>query len=288
MMLFLAVNAALLSTVIAVSAIRCGVPPCNGGCHDQDGNGVCQAAPAGHYSPNRDNALYECAPGSYALAGSKQCTLCEPGRFNDAFGTENCFTCSYGQYAPEPGATQCLKCIPIFYSGPGAYEVFVMGNDKFCLLPRTDYTPAPSSSRPPSHTPTTSPTVQPSRIPSHRPSSYPSDAPSTVPTHAAPSAAPSRLILPTRVPITTSPTLKPTVEENKYSARNEALRKYGPLLIVALLLFVFAAIVYWYRQSPRKTKRPLRTIPAPPPLPNNDDDDDDDDDNSLIGVYIED
>jgi hypothetical protein len=77
------------------------------------------------------------------------------------------------------------------------------------------------------------------------------------------------------------------VQENKYSARNEALRKYLPVLGVALVLILFAAFVQWYRPSspPRKTKRPLRAIPAAPTPPLADDDDDD---NSLIGVYIED
>eukprot|EP00948_MAST-09A_sp_MAST-9A-sp1_P000837 g837.t1 len=75
-------------------------------------SGPCKAGRYGSGGSTTDECTGECLAGTYSALGSGQCSLCEPGFYNDKSGQEVCNkTCTVGKYSLQ-GFDRCIDCIP--------------------------------------------------------------------------------------------------------------------------------------------------------------------------------
>jgi hypothetical protein len=120
----------------------CGTPPCRGGCYlkadslsNNDGD-FCTLAPAGHYSPDSNNALYRCLAGTFASKkGSETCMACPVGTAASKMGSRTCDPCDEGLYSSQAGWVRCKMCNPAVYFGPGSVGVVRRNGIDYCMEP---------------------------------------------------------------------------------------------------------------------------------------------------------
>jgi Tyrosine-protein kinase ephrin type A/B receptor-like len=70
----------------------------------------CEIVPFGAYSPENNDFMYICPPGTFSKPGSIECTLCPPGSYSFRNGSGACFECSSGLVALYAGSTSCYDC----------------------------------------------------------------------------------------------------------------------------------------------------------------------------------
>lgn len=76
---------------------------------------------------NLSQICFNCTQGSYAEAGAAACTLCEPGKYSEAFGIEAkdpsvCLPCRAGTQSAA-GASACSDCLAGTYSLQGMTDL---------------------------------------------------------------------------------------------------------------------------------------------------------------------
>eukprot|EP00948_MAST-09A_sp_MAST-9A-sp1_P004214 g4214.t1 len=73
-------------------------------------SGPCKPGRYGFAGSTNDECTGECSAGQYSAAGSGQCSICEPGFYNDKAGQEVCNkTCASGKYSLQ-GFDRCVDC----------------------------------------------------------------------------------------------------------------------------------------------------------------------------------
>jgi len=82
--------------------------------NDQVRQPECKPCVAGTYNRHkgktRQNDCLPCDKGQFSLSGSKECSLCPKGYYNDIIQQSRCTPCPLGTYANLEGQESCEKC----------------------------------------------------------------------------------------------------------------------------------------------------------------------------------
>ncbi len=67
-------------------------------------------AETGYASSDQALNCTACIPGRYAETGAKECRLCDPGFYLNAFNASVCEKCAQGKFQTDRGKVECLDC----------------------------------------------------------------------------------------------------------------------------------------------------------------------------------